>query len=263
MLYMSVQKNTAKKAKLLKSHFHNNEYEIYYLKKGKMRYIIADKIFELTKNDVALIPKGVIHNTSYIGEETERFLINFSSDEITNPKLLSCFEKQLISLSEKEGFEFERIYKRLEKESFEKDEFSDILIKQCINELLISFARKEKKEASVLLEEYSETMQRAVEYINLNFVSDISLESISKKFSLSKSFFSRKFKEVTGFGFSEYITLVRIKNAEKLLLEGNTSITEIAFASGFNDSSYFTLTFKKLIGVTPLKYAKLKLNNSD
>ena len=256
MLTTSISKNTGGKPKLLKSHFHNNEYEIYYLRKGRMRYIIEDKIFELTKNDVALIPKGVIHNTSYIGEDTERLLINFSESDINNPSLLSSFEKQLISLSEKEGFEFERIFKKIEKETEKTDEFSGILTCQCINELLILFMRKDRKEESKLTEDYSETMQSAVEYINSNFQLEFSLDELAKKFSLSKSFFSRKFKEVTGFGLFEYITLVRIKNAEKLLLKKDKSITDIAFACGFNDSSYFTLTFKKLIGTTPLKYSK-------
>ena len=117
---------------------------------------------------------------------------------------------------------------------------------------------KKKKIASNLTEEYSEIMQKAVEYINSNFSSNITLFELSQKFSLSQSFFSRKFKEVTGFGLSEYITLVRIKNAEKMLCENKMSVTDIAFACGFNDSSYFASAFRKLIGITPLKYAKSK-----
>lgn len=258
MIHTSISKVKSTKAKLLKSHFHDSEYEIYYLKKGKMRYIIADKIFELSKNDVALIPKGVIHNTSYIGMDTERYLINFSEDTTENKKLLACFEKQLISLTEIESFEFVRIFETMERETAKKDEFSDLLLKQSINELLILFMRKEKKIASNLTEEYSEIMQKAVEYINSNFSSNITLFELSQKFSLSQSFFSRKFKEVTGFGLSEYITLVRIKNAEKMLCENKMSVTDIAFACGFNDSSYFASAFRKLIGITPLKYAKSK-----
>jgi AraC-like DNA-binding protein len=98
-----------------------------------------------------------------------------------------------------------------------------------------------------------------MKYINESFSSPITLDSLSCKYSLSRSFFSRKFREVTGFGLSEYITVVRIKNAARLLAEKKMNVTEAAFAVGYNDSSYFTSSFKKIMGVTPLKYSK---NNS-
>ena len=58
-------------------------------------------------------------------------------------------------------------------------------------------------------------------------------------------------------GFSEYLTLVRLKNAEELLKSDmSLSVTEIAYASGFNDSNYFSEKFKSYYGVSPKKYRK-------
>ena len=96
----------------------------------------------------------------------------------------------------------------------------------------------------------------AVEYINNNFAENITLEEISEKFHVSKSHFSRKFKEVTGIGFNEYILLVRIKYSELLLMETDLSITEISGKCGFNSSCYFTSVFKKYKGMTPFKFRK-------
>ena len=251
-----VGKYVNKKTITMKSHFHNNYYEIYYLKHGNMRYIISDKIYELSKGDVAFIPKGVIHNTVYNELKSERLLINFSGNFVSDPALLECFNRGVISLSEKECFEFESIFKKMEAEEANKDVYSKRLATQYVTELLISFARKEKIDAPKELDGYNRIMQEAAEYINSSYETDISLPTLSKKFSLSQSFFSRKFKEVTGFGVAEYINLVRIKMAEKLLKEGRLSMTEVAYACGFSDSSYFAMTFKKLMGTTPLKYAK-------
>ena len=122
--------------------------------------------------------------------------------------------------------------------------------------LAIYLKRSEKRIVTPKLDGYSITIQDAVEYINKNYGSDISLDCIAKLCSLSRSFFSKKFKEVTGFGFSEYLTLVRIKNAERLLSDGKKSVTDIAFECGFNDSSYFASKFKELIGTTPKRYQK-------
>ncbi len=239
---------------IMARHFHNL-YEIYYLCEGTMRYIIDDEFFEVSKNDVVLVPKGVIHNTSYGNDGTKRLLINFSEKYVSSPDLFSAFRKKVINLSERDGFEVESIFKKIEAEQERNDSYSELLIIQYISELLVLFSRSDIKNAETKLDGYSQIMQAAVKYINMNYANEISLSELSLKFGLSKSFFSRKFKEITGFGISEYITLVRIKNAERMLSEKKISITDVAFACGFNDCSYFSATFKKLMGITPHKFS--------
>ena len=243
------------KSGMLKSHFHAF-YEIYYLAKGRMRYIISDKLFDVRSGDVVLIPANVLHNTSYDDEVTERLLINFDSSFISKNELLSLFSKGVIHLSDSSRFDFEGLYKKIGDEIGRSDDYSKDLISQYLTEMLIIFLRNDSASAPKKLDGYSLIMQDAVDYINQSYGSDLSLDTAAKRASLSKSFFSKKFKEVTGFGFSEYLTLVRIKNAERMLSEGKLSVTEIAFECGFNDSSYFAATFKKLIGSTPKKYEK-------
>jgi AraC-like DNA-binding protein len=237
------------------SHFHS-DYEIYYLVKGHVRYIIADRIFNLSAGDVALIPSGVIHNTSYGDELTERLLINFQGSLIKNTELLHVFSNGVIRLSESKRFEFEGLFKKICEEKERSDAYSHDLIISHLCEILAYMNRSAERRVTPKLDGYSRIMQDAVEYINKCFASEITLDDIAKKCSLSRSFFSKKFKEVTGFGFSEYLTLVRIKNAERLLSEGKKNVTDIAFECGFNDSSYFALKFKELIGITPKKYQK-------
>ena len=241
------------KSVITTSHFHNF-YEIYYLCEGNMRYIINDEFFEVSQNDVVLIPKGVIHNTSYGDNKTKRLLINFSEKYVSSPELLSAFRKKVIKLSERDGFEVESIFKKIEAEKARSDSYSELLIIQYVSELLVVFSRSDIKNTETKLDGYSQIMQEAVKYINMNYANAISLSELSLKFGLSKSFFSRKFKQITGFGISEYVTLVRIKNAERMLAEKKLSITDVAFACGFNDCSYFAATFKKLMGVTPHKF---------
>lgn len=242
---------------LMKSHFHDF-YEIYYLAEGNMRYIIADDFYEISKNDVVLIPRGVIHNTSYGDGGTKRILINFSESYVSDPSLLSVFDKKIVKLSERDGFALESIFKDLEAEQARNDKYSKTLISQYLNELFILLSRSEIKNISPELDGYTQIMQAAVKYINSNYSREIALCDLSLKFGLSKSFFSRKFKQITGFGMAEYITLVRIKNAEKMLLEGKYSVTYVAFSCGFNDCSYFAATFKRIMGITPHKFSAEK-----
>ena len=57
--------------------------------------------------------------------------------------------------------------------------------------------------------------------------------------SLSPTYFSKKFKLITGMGFKEYLNYVRLKHAQTALLTTDSSITDIALEYGFNDSNYF------------------------
>ena len=85
----------------------------------------------------------------------------------------------------------------------------------------------------------------------------ISLSEMAESFSVSAEHLSRMFKKETGFGFNEYVTLVRLQRAESMLKnENGKSISEIAYACGFNDSNYFSDKFKKAYGVVPSEIRK-------
>ena len=97
-------------------------------------------------------------------------------------------------------------------------------------------------------------------YIRENFSDDLSLYRLSKEFSMTPTYLSRFFKRSTGINLSEYINIVRITEAEKLLKNPAISITDVAFACGFNDSNYFSSVFKKAKGITPKKFSKLNIS---
>ena len=94
-------------------------------------------------------------------------------------------------------------------------------------------------------------------YLKKNFTSKISLSVTAKLFSVSPEHLSRIFKKETGIGFNEFITLLRLQRAEAMLKnENGKTISEIAYATGFNDSNYFSDKFKKAYGVVPSEIKK-------
>jgi len=88
------------------------------------------------------------------------------------------------------------------------------------------------------------------------------LHILSKIFAMSESHLSRKFKYITGIGINEFITHVRMTNAEKLLRDKTLSITEVAQQCGYNDSNYFSTVFKKFKGISPLKFKQNKADSN-
>ncbi|SDX79616.1 response regulator [Paenibacillus sp. CF384] len=85
---------------------------------------------------------------------------------------------------------------------------------------------------------------------------DLTLQSISDKFHLSREYISRKFKQELNQNVSDFITACRINRAKILLASAHLKITQVAEMSGFQDEKYFSKVFKKLMDCTPSEFRK-------
>ena len=109
---------------------------------------------------------------------------------------------------------------------------------------------------------HSDVVFKASEYVKDHYAEKISLEDAAAYVALSKSYLSRIFKEETGESFSAYINKVRIDKAKLMLLDNGTPLVEVASECGFEDQSYFTKVFKRLVGVSPKRYRESRGNIS-
>ena len=95
----------------------------------------------------------------------------------------------------------------------------------------------------------------SADYLLANYKrSDLSIKEIAKKSFVSEVYFRRIFKEEYGTSPQKYIINLRIQNAVGLISAGYYSLKEIAYMSGYNDYKYFSVEFKKNMGVSPSKY---------
>jgi len=100
-------------------------------------------------------------------------------------------------------------------------------------------------------------IERALDYLQRNFLDTPSLQEVAKVVGMSETAFSRFFKKKTGNTFSEHVSSLRLWMASKLLLETGRPITEICFEAGFNNISNFNRTFLRKTGMTPSKYRRV------
>lgn len=94
------------------------------------------------------------------------------------------------------------------------------------------------------------------EYVNRNYGDDIKVSEMAEMTNLSYSYFSRVFKQYMNKSFSEYLSYVRISNAERILSSTDKAITEVAMECGFSATSYFIKQFKQQKGISPKQYRK-------
>ena len=85
---------------------------------------------------------------------------------------------------------------------------------------------------------------------------NVTLDEVAKQFYMSKSYLTRVFRNITGFSVIEYITYIRVRKAQQLLIDSDTSITDIADICGFGNVTYFEKVFKQMTGQTPGQYRK-------
>ena len=103
----------------------------------------------------------------------------------------------------------------------------------------------------------------ALYYVKQNFRFKVRNEAVSELCEMSPFRFSRSFRETYGITFQDYVIRYRILEACRLLRNPNTNVTDVAYAIGFNDASYFSRTFRRYVGTSPSNYASSLRDGSD
>ncbi len=240
------------------SHFHDL-HELYYLVKGSTRYFIGNEIFVLNAGEIAFVPKGVFHNTTNESKrDVERILLEFD-DEFAGKNykqyIRALSQNKHVIFPASEISKIEDILNKIAEESLKKNFDYKEMQKLYLRELLILISRCRLKDSKSKSASSFELIENMMKYISENPCADLSLESLSQKYSISPNHLSKQFKKISGLPLSEYINISRISEAEKLLKKSNLPITRVATECGFNDSNYFAAVFKKYKGITPKKYA--------
>ncbi|WP_166238691.1 response regulator transcription factor [Paenibacillus turpanensis] len=100
-------------------------------------------------------------------------------------------------------------------------------------------------------------VEKVMQYIGEHMTSgEITLQDAAKHVHLNPSYLSQLFKQQTGQNFVDYVTGLRMKEAQKWLRHTSLRIAEIAERLGYSDQSYFSNQFRKWTGYTPSEYRK-------
>lgn len=93
-----------------------------------------------------------------------------------------------------------------------------------------------------------------IEFIHKNYKNDIGIRDIADHVKISYSHIRKIFKDETGENIVDYINVMRVNEAKKLLVSTDMNIKDIALGLGYNNDQSFTRAFKKFEGITPGEY---------
>lgn len=140
------------------------------------------------------------------------------------------------------------------------------LIKNLLEILLINLMRQETEtedsNTTFLFKEDFDgrVTKQIIQILNENVYETLKIDDLCERLNYNKSYLFRQFKGNTGRTIMAYFTDLKIARAKKFLRESDMTVTQIAEKLAFDEPNYFSKTFKKRTGYTPLQYKKIHRN---
>lgn len=242
--------------------------------RGKFTIYINMKEYKVLAPAFVFISSGDIH--SIVGEEGCResvvvFDLKMLSFEyfdgiqykVIRPLIEGKIQfPQFIFIDDEIWKDTEKIYKKILKESKEKDIASFLRVKGYFYQLIALLYDNKRFISSEDMEDTDiykvENVKKVLSFIHNNYSRKISTEDLSSQVSMNPQYFCRYFKKLIGKTPTEYINDIRISKATELLVNSDMKIIDIAISCGYDNISYFIKRFKKEKHMSPSEYRKSK-----
>jgi len=271
--FSAAYKTTA--SKLVTFQHYHDAYEIDFFINADLEIFIKDTKYKIHNGDIIFINEFDIHRFFYrdVTAEYNRYLINFKKEYIL-PNLeaagiehiLDCLKDKKYTYAAttlKERIELESLFKSLINaydscSQTTSAKLSSAAVKSYLVLILIRIWEIISRYNPEINEnKKSRLIQSIIQFIDTNYMTEITLDMLEERFYLSKFHISHIFKEVTGFSVLEYVQQRRIIEAQKMLMDPAHKIIDICFECGFKNIQNFYRVFKKISGITPDKYRKV------
>ena len=249
------------------SHWHEHIEFHYYTKGSAIVYCNSSPIYAKA-GDLVVVNSNELHSGENTSGELEYICIIVGVDHLhssiidpVETKYITPIEQNLIMFQNKiSGVEsVAECINNIAAEYNSKQTGFELEIKSNIYHLLALLMRNQVKK--VLSQSEYRLRARNLErfgiifsYIDEHHADELTINILSRMVNLSVFHFCRLFKEITGKTLSEYINRVRIEKAERLLLEHEYTIGEVASLCGYNDINYFSRMFRRHRNMSPTQF---------
>jgi AraC-like DNA-binding protein len=248
-------------------HYHP-EFELNYIIKSKGLRFIGDSIEAFAEGDLVLLGSNIPHywrnHDEFYANKTEnaaeaivmRFRANLWGDTFLETPEMKAI-KDLFGISNRGILFSENTTNQAKEILFEilnVNQIEKIILWLRLFEVLAKDTSYKILSKKTLVNQTSiqdDRMTRVLNFIQNNLTNEIDLDEVAQVAHMNRSAFCRFFKQKTNKTLSNFINELRISLACRLLLESKDDIVQIAFASGFQDVSYFNQVFRAFRGDNP------------
>lgn len=252
-------------------HYHDFDKIVIFLS-DNAGYIVEGRRYYLKPQDILFVRHGQIHKPLVDpGINYERIVIWINSEYLSKKSteefdLSACFcspEEQNIALFSPDPEQclcVMKLINELEHQLRSRDSGGKISAECIFLQLMVELNRfLTTGHISEVRFKSDKKIEQLLQYINANLNEDLSIQSLADKFYISRYYFMRRFKEVTGYTVHNYIIQKRLIHAAESIALGIPP-AQSASGSGFSDYSVFLRAFRKTFGMSPREFAKRKTN---
>ena len=249
-------------------HVHNGSYEILQILEGEGHFVIGGTPYPIVRGAVYFTNSVQLHcsrpdsETSYVRSKVgvnsqylDDVLKVLGLEHLVN-SLFGADGGSLVVLPAQVALDVDKRFRRMA-DIFASDE-NDANAKITLElvRVLLSCASFYTSDDGTRL--HGNTLiTRAVNYINANISTELTIEQIAKEIFVSKYHLCRSFKRSFGVSIMKYILSQRITLAKEQLANTDMSCSDISMMMGFSSFSYFCRVFKQQEGITPNRYRQI------
>ena len=237
--------------------------EILLTLEGMVTYTIEDKIYQVRKGEILIVPPDTLHSLT-MGEGSSRYLFLFESDAIMTMRdiksMAMYFHKPFHLRDGSDAHVRIRELLLRAREAYEKRELMwNTMCYSCILRVYATLGQRylsgiKPRTGDNMRNMDSEVINAVMTYINNHYREELSLEDVAKFAGFSRYYFSRTFKRQTGYSFKDYLCQKRLQVAMDLLIRTTRPMRDVALESGFGSVATFNRVFRESKGCTPTQY---------
>ncbi len=256
------------KEAITKLHYH--EYaELLYGLSGRAQVSVGGQEAELTAGDMVLVHTGEPHTVDAVGAPAQYIVIKFLPQVLVAGEqtyseyvyALTLMEndrerQRFFSAGELAHTPLGDLFRHAMQEWNDAAFGYELALRADVTAIFVHILRLWQEKNRARWQEaggQGERLQKAVAYVAAHYA-EAEEEEAARLCGVSRSYFSRTFRRAMGVGFSAYVRMVRMREAERRLLTTEDSVTDIAGALGFSTTSYFIQLFREDHHMTPLAY---------
>lgn len=243
----------------------HNFWEIVILKEGELCIMEDDRVYTLTENQIIFHKPKAFHNLQVKSKNVKYIVISFNVagnyiDRFANKVINLSFEQLEFVHQISDMFKAENLDSNVMKIT----KFLKIMrdkpvlyhrFTNLVELLLISLSESNMLNPEIVDNEETQLYKKAVNTLEERICSNISVTELAHECSVSTAHLKRIFSKYAGIGIHEYFLQLKILYAKKLLSNG-MGVTEVAEKMSFSSQNYFSVVFKRKVGVSPLQYKK-------
>ena len=235
-------------------HCHDT-YEILYVLNGFGSFVVEGTSFDIKPGTLIVIRPFEYHSMQLASGSTyERYVIHFSEDYLVNDA--RDLLHNILEGTEGSGKLYTAtslsknvlpVFERFDTSGSLPDNEKSIYVKMLLSEMMVFLSVSDGEEIAI---NEAELGARVIRYLNENIYRNISLDTLARRFFVSKYYLCRAFKKHNGISVHGYVTQKRVLYAKQLIEQGETA-SGAAYKVGFGDYSAFYRAYVKIIGKAP------------